>query len=247
MEKNTNRGGKQARPPARDAGAMSSRGRGASGPARNARKSPAKSSGWREVEKAAPAAVEAAAGSKKKARSKSRGGERSRAGSDGGATATRGRAAASTPRKGSRKSPAGAGKAKTEKEKRKWTVRSISPRTVIILILFVLFIALSASPVARNFEATGKLKAMERELAKQQKVTRSLEDEVNQARSLSYIEQEARKGRLVAPDEILYLVTTDSAEPKVEYRLKALQSMDEAWEQVRKFLHCTAARQTHDR
>ena len=119
----------------------------------------------------------------------------------------------------------------------------LSPRTVIILLLFVIFIALSASPVARNLEATGKLKAMERELVKQRKTTASLEKEIEQARSPSYIEEEARRQRMVAPGEVLYLVTTDAAEPQVEYRLKALQSMDEAWEIIRKVLHCNAPRQ----
>jgi len=119
----------------------------------------------------------------------------------------------------------------------------LSPRTVIILLLFVIFIALSASPVARNLEATGKLKAMERELATQHKTTVALEKEIEQARSPSYIEEEARRQRMVAPGEVLYLVTTDAAEPRVEYRLKALQSMDEAWEMIRKVLHCNAPRQ----
>jgi cell division protein FtsB len=119
----------------------------------------------------------------------------------------------------------------------------LSPRTVIIILLFVIFIALSASPVARNLEATGQLKAMERELATQRKTTAALEKEIDQARSPSYIEEEARLQRMVAPGEVLYLVTTDAAEPKVEYRLKALQSMDEAWEMIRKVLHCNAPRQ----
>ena len=97
--------------------------------------------------------------------------------------------------------------------------------------------------MARNLEATGKLKAMERQLASQRKTTASLEKEIADARSPSYIEEEARRQRMVAPGEVLYLVTTDAPEPRVEYRLKALQSMDEAWEIVRKVLHCNAPRQ----
>jgi len=123
--------------------------------------------------------------------------------------------------------------------------RSVSPRAVILFILFAVFIALSASPIARNMEATGHLKAMERELASQQKSTATLESEVKAAQSLGYVEQEARRQRLVAPGEVLYLITTDSKEPTVEYRLKALQSMDEAWENVRQALHCTASRQVN--
>jgi hypothetical protein len=125
-------------------------------------------------------------------------------------------------------------------------LRAVSPRTVILLILVAVFIALSASPVARNFEATTNLRALERELSTQRETTKSLEKEVAQAQSLSYIEQEARRQRLVAPGELLYLVTTDAAGPRVEYRIKALQSMDEAWERVRQMLHCTASRQTKE-
>jgi hypothetical protein len=123
---------------------------------------------------------------------------------------------------------------------------AVGPRTVIVLILLVVFVALSASPVARNIEATSKLKAMARELASQKKTTKSLEYEVGQARSLEYIEQEARRQRMVGPGEVLYLVTTDTEGPKVEYRLKALQSMDEAWERVRQMLHCAAPRQASE-
>jgi cell division protein FtsB len=131
-----------------------------------------------------------------------------------------------------------------ERAGRNW--RSISPRLVVFVLLLVVFIALSASPVARNFESTGQLRAMELELARQQKTTKSLQKEVAQARSLDYIEQEARRQRMVGPGEVLYLVTTNSKAPEVEYRLKALQSMDEAWERVRQMLHCTASRQADE-
>ncbi|MHB8895246.1 MAG: FtsB family cell division protein [Candidatus Geothermincolia bacterium] len=138
------------------------------------------------------------------------------------------------------------GQKETRREKTRWNWRTVSPRTVVIVILFVVFIALSASPVARNFDASGKLRAMERELADQQKTTKSLQKEVAQARSLEYIEQEARRQRMVGPGEVLYLVTTDQEGPKVEFKLKALQSMDEAWERVRQMLHCTASRQANE-
>lgn len=145
-----------------------------------------------------------------------------------------------------KKAPKKGGKAGPEavrdaRPRRTW--RAISPRVVIPTLLLVVFIALSASPVARNFEATSKLKAAERELARQQETTRELNAEVAQARSMEYIEQEARHQRMVAPGEVLYLVTTDAKGPEVEYRIKALQSMDEAWERVRQMLHCTAERQ----
>jgi hypothetical protein len=217
-------------------------GRGTAAPARRPGKVPAGHSGWKEVEKAAPESTETVERRKSaRLRAEKRPGK-----TDGGSKAKKSRDA--TDVKGAGGSGARGRKAASSKKgTRRLTLRSISPRTVLVGILFVLFFALSASPVARNLEATGKLKTVEKELARQQKITRSLENEVDQARSLSYIEQEARKERLVAPDEILYLVTTDSAEPNVEYRLKALQSMDEAWELVRKFLHCTAARQQHGR
>ena len=230
------------------AGGRGTAGRGASGPSRAVVKSPTKSSGWKEVEKAAPAQIESTSRRRKKDRPGSRSKDRTETRGRRGVAPKGAQASAKSGKRGRGKAPAEERSEKTaarKKDARKWTLMSVSPRTVIILILFVLFIALSASPVARNLEATGKLKAMEKELSKQQKVTKSLENEVNQARSLSYIEQEARKERLVAPDEVLYLVTTDSAEPTVEYRLKALQSMDEAWEQVRKLLHCSADRQVH--
>lgn len=122
--------------------------------------------------------------------------------------------------------------------KRSW---SFTPRTALVVILFALFIALSASPVARNLEATSRLKAAERELAKQRQVTRSLEREVEEARSFSFIEEEARKSRMVAPGEVLYLVTTDAEESKVQFRIKAFQSEEEVRERVRQMLDCTDA------
>jgi cell division protein FtsL len=235
VERSNSRGAGRAQKQGGAAGGRQA-GRGTAAPARK----PTKLSGWKEVEKA-DAAASPASDRRKTARVRA---EKRAGKADGGSKAKKSRVAAKGDGEIGRRAR-GRSAESSGKGARRLTLRSVSPRTVIIGILFVLFFALSASPVARNLEATGKLKAMEKELAKQQKITRSLENEVNEARSLSYIEQEARKERLVAPDEILYLVTTDSEEPNVEYRLKALQSMDEAWEQVRKFLHCNAARQRH--
>jgi len=162
------------------------------------------------------------------------------------------RAAAKTGREAAaKKAPAAGRKGAREKPARTRPDRTpritwrLSSRTIMLILLLVLFVALSASPVARNVEATGKLKAMERELTKQQKTTTALEMEIDEARSPAYIDEEARRQRMVAPGEVLYLVTTDSGEPTVEYRLKALQSMDEAWEMIRKVLHCNAPRQAN--
>jgi len=133
-------------------------------------------------------------------------------------------------------------KKKTGHDRGRWR-RGISPRVVGLIFLLVICIGVVISPVARNLEATGRLKSMEKELARQKQITGSLDREVSDARSLDYIEKEARKGRLVKPGEILYLVTTNANAPEVEYRLKALQSMDEAWESIRWRLHCNASRQ----
>jgi hypothetical protein len=103
--------------------------------------------------------------------------------------------------------------------------------------LVVVFVVLSISPVARNLEANTTLKKMESELKKQQAVTESLEKDVGEARSLDYVKKEARRQRMVALGEILYLVTTNSPEREVTYRVKALQSMEEAWARVRQMLH----------
>lgn len=83
------------------------------------------------------------------------------------------------------------------------------------------------------------MKEKEAELARQKAATASLEKEVQEARSLEYVEKEARGQRMVAPGEVLYLVTPEESETKVEYRVKNLQSMDEAWERVRRMLKCT--------
>ncbi len=128
-------------------------------------------------------------------------------------------------------------KPRSAKKKLIERLMDISPRKVMLLILFVLFVVLSVSPVTRNLEATARLKKMEGEFKKQQAVTESLQKEVTEANTLDYVEKEARKQRLVAPGEILYLVTTDGENNEVEYRVKALQSMQEAWARVRKMLY----------
>ena len=115
----------------------------------------------------------------------------------------------------------------------------VSARTVILVILMIFFIAFAVGPVSRNLEATSRLKKKEVELEKQRAATESLEKEVEEARSLDYVEREARRQRMVAPGEVLYLITPEESELEVEYRVKNLQSMDEAWERVRRMLKCT--------
>jgi cell division protein FtsB len=122
-------------------------------------------------------------------------------------------------------------------------IAGVTPRTVILLILLVMFIVLSVSPVTRNLEATGQLNRMQAELKKEKAVTESLEKEVKEAGSADYVTKEARKQHMVAPGEIPYLVTTDQPEGEIQYRVKALQSMEEAWARVRQMLHSVPRQQ----
>lgn len=118
----------------------------------------------------------------------------------------------------------------------------VSARTVILAILFIVFIAFAVGPVSRNIDATSRLREKEAELENQRSITESLEKEVEEARSFDYVEGEARRQRMVAPGEILYIITSEEEEQEVEYRVKKLQSMDEAWERVRQMLNCTHRR-----
>jgi len=153
--------------------------------------------------------------------------------SAGGKSGAASRSAADVPRTGRQKGRHGENNSKTLRAK----LVGISARTVILLILMVFFIVLAISPVTGNLEATGRLRKMNDELKKEKAVTDSLEKEVSEARSIDYVEREARRQRMVAPGEILYLVTAGSSESEVKYRVKALQSMEEAWEWVRQMLH----------
>ena len=134
--------------------------------------------------------------------------------------------------------PARRGSARNKQRRRRqrktWAVRlsRISPRVVILAILAVVFIAFAFGPTTRNLEANHRLKQKEIELKRQRSVTDALEKQVKEARSLGYVEAEARRQRLVMPGEVLYLVSSKDEVSKIEYRVKSLQSMDEAWERV---------------
>ena len=167
---------------------------------------------------------------------------------------TRRRNVSATPRAESRgtskrtatvgKKPSGKVKIPDRKQKRVSILRRlprVSARMAILAILMVFFITIAIGPVSRNLEATARLKRKEAELAEQKAATESLEKEVQEARSLEYVEREARRQRMVAPGEVLYLVTTEESDTEVEYRVKNIQSMDEAWERVRRMLKCTQA------
>lgn len=141
----------------------------------------------------------------------------------------------------SRKKPSGKAGDTGRKRNRAPVLRRlprVSTRTAILAILVLFFITFAIGPVSRNLEATSRLKEKEAELARQKAATASLEKEVQEARSLEYVEKEARGQRMVAPGEVLYLVTPKESEKEVEYRVKNLQSMDEAWERVRRMLKC---------
>ncbi len=141
-----------------------------------------------------------------------------------------------------KKKPSGKVRNPGGKQKRASVLRRlprVSARMAILAILMVFFITIAIGPVSRNLEATARLKRKEAELAEQKAATASLEKEVQEARSLEYVEREARRQRMVAPGEVLYLVTTEKSDTEVEYRAKNIQSMDEAWERVRRMLRCT--------
>lgn len=110
------------------------------------------------------------------------------------------------------------------------------------MILIVFFLTFAFGPTTRNLEATLRVKKNEAELARQKAVTESLKREVEETRSLEYVEREARGQRMVLPGEVLYLVTSDEEESRVKRRVKSLQSMDEAWERVRVMLNSEYSR-----
>lgn len=130
------------------------------------------------------------------------------------------------------------------RERRTLTSRlsRISPRFVIIAILAVVFIAFAFGPTMRNLEATSRLKKKEAELRRQRSLTDDLEKQVKEARSLRYVEAEARRQRMVLPGEVLYLVSSEDEANRVEYRVKNLQSMDEAWERIRQMMNPPSTR-----
>ncbi len=154
-----------------------------------------------------------------------------------GDTIPRGSASSSGGRASAKTSRAARSEPKTGVKKVAAFISGASPRAAIIIALFVLFVVLSVSPVSRNLEARSRLNRLADELKNQKAVTESLKKDVAEAGTLDYVEKEARKQRLVAPGEILYLVTTDSSENEVKYRVKAIQSKEEAWARVRQMLH----------
>jgi len=122
-------------------------------------------------------------------------------------------------------------------------LREISPRPVIMIMLLAIFLAFSFGPTTRNIAATSELRKEEAELRKERELTSALDREVVEARSMGYVEMEARRQRLVLPGETLYLVTpADEGRSCIRYRVKGFQTMDEAWESVRRRMNCAHGR-----
>jgi len=123
-------------------------------------------------------------------------------------------------------------KASDSRENKRGRGVRISPRVVILVVVVAACAAFAFSPLMRDIDAVSKRKKVESKLKSEKATTEKLEARLKEAASKLYVEQEARKQRLVAPGETLYLVTTDG-ESRVSYRVKNLQSMDEAWERIR--------------
>lgn len=175
-------------------------------PKRKAAGIPGREGGWREV---APAKSEkASTGREKESRRHAR-----------------------RPRKAGEVEKLSARGATRDKKKETTRDRRISPRVVIIVVLLAACAAFAFSPLMRDIDAVSKRRKVEAKLTEEKTRTAQLERELKVAKSKQYVEQEARKQRLVAPGETLYLVTTDTG-GNVKYRVKKIQSMDEAWNRV---------------
>ncbi|MDD5447991.1 MAG: septum formation initiator family protein [Actinomycetota bacterium] len=134
-------------------------------------------------------------------------------------------------------SPVQSGRASRKKSSRSLSLRKLTP-----LLLFATFVAIAVGPVSANIKSSSRLEAKEKELAAEREITTELREQVRKAKTLRYVEEEARRQRLVAPGETLYIVAPDGSREKTEYRVKGIQSMDEAWERVRKMLCCKHGR-----
>ncbi len=117
---------------------------------------------------------------------------------------------------------------------------AVSPIKIVILCIVILIgCFLVAVPIMRNIQSKARLNEKKEELAEQKRITEELESRVREATSLEFVEREARKQRLVKPGETLYLITMRKKEAESGYRVKRLESMEEAWEMIRKTINCT--------
>ena len=136
------------------------------------------------------------------------------------------------PRKAKKAEKSATKASKDGREKKRGWGRRVSPRVVILFIVFAACAAFAFSPLMRDIDAVSKRKKVEAKLKDEKATTEKLQSQLKDAASKLYVEQEARKQRLVVPGETLYLVTTDG-DNHVSYRVKNLQSMEEAWERIR--------------
>jgi hypothetical protein len=146
------------------------------------------------------------------------------------------------PRKAKKVEKSASKASKDGKEKKRVWGRRVSPRVVILVIVFAACAAFAFSPLMRDIDAVSKRKKVEAKLKDEKTTTEKLQRKLKDAASKLYVEQEARKQRLVAPGETLYLVTTDG-DTHVSYRVKNLQSMEEAWERIRVMTNSAGTRQ----
>ncbi len=129
-------------------------------------------------------------------------------------------------------------KQKDRKEKNsRLRAKLLSPRVVIIVVVLAACSAFVFSPLMRDLDSASKRRKVEAKLKEEKAKTSKLQQEMKGASSKQYVEQEARKQRLVSPGETLYLVTTEGG-AQVKYRVKNLQSMDEAWARIRLMMNC---------
>ena len=114
-------------------------------------------------------------------------------------------------------------------------------RTIIVFLIIIFFFGFAAGPVSRSLSANSRLREAELELQRQRGVTASLERQVKEASTMEFVEVEARKQRLVKEGEQLYLVTADGEGRETVYRVKGIQSKEEAKERVRKMMNSSDA------
>ncbi|MDD5748798.1 MAG: septum formation initiator family protein [Actinomycetota bacterium] len=136
--------------------------------------------------------------------------------------------------------PLDSSNAQEGKKVRKREQHVVSPRLIILVSLGVFFVCVSFGPISRNIESTGKLREKEEELATEKRTTEKLEKEVKGAHTMEYVEKEARKQRMIMPGEILYVINREGDFSGTKYKIKDIQSMEEAWERVRLFMNCMA-------
>ena len=110
-------------------------------------------------------------------------------------------------------------------------------KAAIVGACVLVAIGIAFSPVIDTIRANGRLNVANKELKEQKTVTESLKKEIAEAKTLEYVEAEARRQRKVERGEILYVVSSsENDNSEVEYRVRPLRSMEEARERVVRML-----------